>query len=226
MFFSRMTLQANADKNKAFWQTFKNPYTLHQSIWQLFADNPERDRDFIYRLDQERDRPLVYAVSAREPLDGQDLWQIESKVYRPKLFSGMRLSFMLRANPVRTKRDEAGKQHRHDVVMEAKTRLKAEKTERASEICTATLVQETGSQWLETRAERYGFNLNPDVLRADGYQQHRFFKDRGKSRISISTLDFSGVLSISDPKHFIETLYKGIGPAKAFGCGMLMVKRI
>ncbi len=226
MFFSRMNLRANADKNKVFWQTFKNPYTLHQSIWQLFSDNPNRDRDFIYRLDQERNRPLVYAVSAREPLDRQGLWQIESKAYHPKLLSGMRLSFMLRTNPIRTKRDEAGKQHRHDVVMEAKTRLKAEKTERVSDMSPATLIQEAGSLWLSTRAKKNGFSLITDVLRAEGYQQHRFLKGRGKKQISLSTLDFNGVLKISDPKLFIEMLYKGIGPAKAFGCGMLMIKRV
>jgi len=226
MFFSRMTLQAKADKNKAFWQVFKNPYTLHQSIWRLFSDDSERDRDFIYRLDQERNRPLVYTVSAREPLDRQDLWHIESKRYQPRLFPGMHLFFMLRANPIRTKRDEAGKQHRHDVVMEAKTQIKSEKTKQSSDISTATLIQEAGSLWLSARAEKNGFSLSTDALRADGYQQHRFLKGRGKRRISISTLDFSGVLSITDPKHFIEMLYKGIGPAKAFGCGMMMVRRI
>ncbi len=226
MFFSRMTLQANADKNSAFWQTFKNPYTLHQSIWKLFSDNPNRDRDFIYRLDQERNRPFVYAASAREPLDRQDLWHIESKAYQPKLLSGMRLSFMLRANPIRTKRDEAGKQHRHDVVMETKTCLRSEKAEQSSDISTATLIQEAGSLWLSARTEKNGFSLRPDLLRVDGYQQHRFFKGQGKKKISISTLDFIGILSVEDPTNFLQTLYKGIGPAKAFGCGMLMVKRV
>lgn len=225
MFFSRMTLRQNAHKTQYFMETFKNSYTLHQAVWKLFSADPKQDRDFIYRLDQERHRPIIYAVSAREPVDRQDFWKIESKVYKPRISSGMHFSFMIRANPIRTKRDESGKQHRHDVVMEAKTRLKTENTEETDDIQKVSLIQKAGSLWLLSRAEKNGFKLIPDALRVDGYQQHRFSKKRGEKRISISTLDFDGILKISNPELFIDMLYKGIGPAKAFGCGMLLIRR-
>ena len=41
-----------------------------------------------------------------------------------------------------------------------------------------------------------------------------------------SALDFSGELTVIDPAAFIVALSKGIGPAKAFGCGLLLVRRI
>lgn len=226
MFFSRITLHTKADEQRGFWEIFKNTYALHQAVWQLFADSPDRDRDFIYRFDQVKHRPFVYAVSKREPLDGKDLWRIESKVYHPKLASGTCLSFLLRANPVRTKRDEAGRQHRHDVVMDATTCLKAEKADGVSAMHAAALIQEAGGRWLSDRAEKNGFRVEPGALRVDGYQQHRFLKGKGARRISISTLDFSGVLKVTDTVAFLQTLYEGIGPAKAFGCGMLMVRRV
>lgn len=226
MYFSRIVLQEGAQNAPDFWRTFRDPYSLHQSIWRLFADYADRKRDFIYRLDQEGKRPLIYTVSERKPDMGLDLWYIETKEYEPKIRTDMQLAFMLRVNPVRTKRDEKGKQHRHDVVMEAKTRLKEQSTEQNKRSPLANLIQDEGCNWLIARAEKHGFAINPIQIRADGYQQHRFFKRKGSRAIQFSTLDFNGILTVIDPDIFIETLYKGIGPAKGFGCGMMMVKRI
>ena len=226
MYFSRIILQEDAQNAPDFWRVFRDPYSLHQSVWRLFADHADRKRDFIYRLDQEGKRPLIYTVSERKPDMSLGLWHIETKEYEPKIRTDMQLAFMLRVNPVRTKRDENGKQHRHDVVMEAKTRLKEQSTKQNERNPLATLVQEEGCKWLMARAEKHGFATNPIKIRADGYQQHRFFKRKGSRSIQFSTLDFNGILTVVDPEVFVETLYKGIGPAKGFGCGMMMVKRI
>ncbi|MDH5718652.1 MAG: type I-E CRISPR-associated protein Cas6/Cse3/CasE [Spirochaetia bacterium] len=39
-------------------------------------------------------------------------------------------------------------------------------------------------------------------------------------------VDFSGILRVTDPDKFRFTLTNGIGRAKAFGCGLLLLKRI
>ena len=49
---------------------------------------------------------------------------------------------------------------------------------------------------------------------------------RGCVPICFSTLDFSGLLTVADPEKFLSTLYGGIGPAKGFGCGLLLIKRV
>lgn len=225
MYFSRIILQEDAQNASDFWRVFRDTYSLHKSIWQLFAGHSDRKRDFIYRLDQDGKRPLIYTVSQRKPDMSLGLWHIETKEYEPKIRTGMQLAFMLRVNPVRTKRDEKGKQHRHDVVMEAKTRLKEHSTKQNERNTMATLVQEEGYNWLMARAEKLGFALTPIQIRVDGYQQHRFFKRKGSRSIQFSTLDFNGLIIVIDPELFIKTLYRGIGPAKGFGCGMMMVKR-
>ncbi len=51
-------------------------------------------------------------------------------------------------------------------------------------------------------------------------------KRNGGKQVSLSTLEFNGVLTVADPKLFLETLYEGIGPAKGFGCGLMLVRRI
>jgi len=224
MFFSKITLSNDAQRSEEFWKVFRDPYTLHQAIWGLFGDRADRKRDFLYRLDQYGKKPLIYAVSERQLSPSQAMWNIETKPYQPKIGAGTLLSFMLRANPVRTKRDDENKQHRHDVVMEAKTRLREEDRHQEDRKPLANLMQEEGGNWLSIRAERHGFAINPDTIQVDGYQQHKFFK--GKKLVKFSSLDFNGILKVVDPASFIEALYKGLGPAKGFGCGLMIVKRV
>jgi len=41
-----------------------------------------------------------------------------------------------------------------------------------------------------------------------------------------SSVDFLGDLEITDVEKFTKALFQGIGRAKAFGCGLMLVKRI
>ena len=222
MYISRITLQDSAQRTSEFLRVFQSSYTLHQSIWRLFSDHADRRRDFLYRLEECEGRPLIYAVSEREAGRNQDLWYVETKRYVPKIIAGLQLAFMLRANPIRAKRDENNKQHRHDVIMEAKTRLRGQDEKKPLPL----LIREEGSNWLSSRAERFGFEFEPQRLRVDGYQRHRFFKGKGGRQVSLSAVEFNGVLTVTDPRLFLEALYKGVGPAKTFGCGLMLVRRI
>jgi len=65
-----------------------------------------------------------------------------------------------------------------------------------------------------------------ETVRVDGYQQQSGRKKSSNKAIRHSTLDFTGTLSVVEPEKFIQALYKGIGPAKAFGCGLMLVRRI
>lgn len=225
MYFSRITLSATAGKTSGFWKIFQSPYTLHQSIWEMFSDHADRNRDFIYRLDNQGVRPVVYVVSSRLPKQDSEIWAVESKPYAPKIETGTRLSFMLRANPVVSRRDENNKQHRHDVVMDLKTGIKAKKLPKSEMPTMTAIVHEAGLNWLVERAEKNGFFVRPDDIRADGYRQERFTKRKGR-QIRYSTLDFSGQLSVTEPDIFLSKLIKGIGSAKGFGCGLMLVKRV
>ena len=226
MYFSRITLNNRAQFSSGFWKVFRDPYTLHKSIWKIFGDKADRKRDFLYRYDLIDGRPLMYSVSDRLPEKEIDLWNTESKIYNPQIKAGMALSFILRANPIRTKRDEKGKQHRHDVVMEEKKQIKGYDSSGGVKKTLALLMQEEGSKWISARTEKNGFAIKPDQIRVESYRQHRFIKGKGKKQINISTLDFIGLLTVNDPELFLGTLYNGIGPAKGFGCGMMMIKRI
>jgi CRISPR system Cascade subunit CasE len=226
MFFSRIALpRAGADLAELARVAGGDGYRLHQHLWQLFAESPEQRRDFLYHRSDSDGWPAFYAVSEGRPEDRTGLWRVESKPYVPKLRSGQRLAFQLRANPVCTRSDEDGRPHRHDVVMDAKRRLSAEGIPKERWPSHAELVQREGLRWLQARAERHGFAVAEDGTRVEGYQLHRYDKARGKPPIRLATVDIVGWLFVVDAERLLHTLFHGIGPAKAFGCGLTLVRR-
>jgi len=90
----------------------------------------------------------------------------------------------------------------------------------------AELIHQAGMEWLQKRAERHGFSFVPKQVHVDDYQQHRAAKKGGQKPIRYSTLDFTGLLTVTDATCFRQALTQGIGPAKAFGCGLLLVRRV
>jgi CRISPR system Cascade subunit CasE len=227
MFISRIRLSNDAAYGREFWNHIGGSYKLHSLVWDLFTDAPDRKRDFIYRQDMVQGLPAFYTVSEREPNDRYNVWHVEIKPYAPLIRKDQKLSFMLRANPIRSKRDEKPdyegkrKQHRHDVVMEAKTLLKSRGSELPPE---SEIIQQAGFIWLAMKGNSNGFSIREGEIRADGYSQFRFTKPKGNHPITISTIEFNGLLTVTDPELFVQALYRGLGPAKGFGCGLMMVR--
>ncbi|WP_292372747.1 type I-E CRISPR-associated protein Cas6/Cse3/CasE [Methanosarcina sp. UBA411] len=238
MYLSKANLKPDVVTNKEFWKLsrdFGDSYRVHRVIWSLFASNPDKQRDFLYRQDEKNGFPLFYIVSEQEPEANADLWHIESKEYRPLLSTGQRLVFSLRANPIVTRWDEDknGKphQHRHDVVMDAKTRMEKEIIPKNKKPQVPEIVQKEGFEWLRKKGDNNGFEVEEGQVIATGYRCSRFFKPKeknskakGKHSVNISTIDFSGILTVTDPESLTNALYKGIGPAKSFGCGLMLIR--
>ena len=166
-------------------------------------------------------------VSDREPVTPSAHWQVQSKPYAPELEAGDSLAFELRANPVVTTRNASDKPARHDVVMQEKTRLLKERSlacwsdwSTPDRPALPVLIQSTCSAWLQARCPRLGVALDPATLRVEGYEQQR-----GKGgELRISTVDFSGHLQVIDADALRQALFVGVGHAKAFGCGLLLVR--
>lgn len=203
-----------------------NGYAEHQVIWKLASGGRDEPRDFLFRRDQVGQWPTFFLLAPREPSAGSYHWTIQSKPYAPKLKDGQRLAFALRANPVRSRHEprgeRGGRRIRDDRIMDAKRQeQELDPSERSSQ---AELVQREGPSWLRERAEANGFAV--EALCVDDYRQHRLYKRGSAQPIQFSTLDYQGVLSVTDPDLLLTALQKGIGPAKAFGCGLLLVRRV
>ena len=205
------------NKSAAFKETFTGEYALHQSVWDLFSDNPDRRRDFLYRLECLGRMPLVYVVSDRLPNNTEGLWRIETKEYAPKLEKGMKLGFNMRVSPTIKRKGK-----RHDVVMDAKYKARMNGSNR--EVSTQDLIVDSCGKWLEKRAHENGFKILQ--FRADGYQQIQFNKIKGTKPVRYSTVDIIGLLEVVDQKLFSDVLFKGLGPEKGFGCGLMLVRKV
>lgn len=226
MYFSRAMLRGDCCGNAAFFDSVRSTYAVHQLIWGFFHGDPEGERKFLYRFEMRNHEPVVYIVSEEKPVDVRGVWSVSSKVYDPVLSPGDRLGFSIRVNPVitRIERDAAGEvvRHlRHDVVMDEKVRCRRE----GVPFVYAEKVQEAGGHWLTGRAKKSGFLIDADTVQATGYER-QVFEKRGRKEVVISTLELSGVLEVRDPDVFRQVLFFGLGPAKGFGCGLMMVRRV
>jgi CRISPR system Cascade subunit CasE len=187
-------------------------------IWTLFADSEARQRDFLWRED---DGGRFYILSKRPPLDRHHLFEVESKPFAPVLAAGDRLELSLRANAtiVRPRGDRrAGA--RDDVVMAALSSVPA--SERAGQ--RADVLRREGLAWLRRQGDAAGFSFEDGEIAVDGYEPLRI-RGEGKSALRISVLEFDGVVAVSDPAALTAKIGQGFGRGKAFGLGLMLIRR-
>ena len=226
MYFSLITPEPGCEIAAAH-EWMQDAYGEHQWLWKFFPTPDGSRRDFLFRRSDLGDVPRFYVLSKRQPRGLSSAWRVQSREFAPRLEIGDKLQFDLRANPVVTISSD-GKSKRHDVVMQEKKRLLQERglarwddwrsEDRPS---LYVLARKTSARWLIERGERLGFSIDEENLSVDAYQQHRGKKET----LRFSTVDFSGTLTVQNPEVFTGALCAGIGHAKAFGCGLMLVRR-
>jgi CRISPR system Cascade subunit CasE len=233
IYFSKIIMRADALTGHVAALYHDNAYLDHKTLWRLFGGvTTAVPRVFLFHRIYSDGPPAFYILSSEKPAELSELWLVQSQKYAPHISNGLRLCFVLRANPVVTQADEQGRHLRRDVVMVRKHALKQQGVPRDQWPAQNVLVQEACVKWLRARAERAGFAL---VTRADAappfdvqvetcaYRQHELHK-RGHAPIRFSSVDFSGILDVTDAALFLKALATGVGPAKGFGCGLLLIK--
>lgn len=222
MYFSTVNITSEIWGDKKSMDLLRTEDEYHSFIWSLFPSEPSTARDFLYRIDTRTQPPRFYVVSSRKPQAGQGL-SIRTIEYTPQLQVGDRLSFDARLNPiVQRSRGKGKRSAKHDVVMDAKFHDDARHT---SEQLQYERVTDAVRLWFARKSEHGGFELENDFFRVDQYQQHRIRRSRSKRHLTISSAECKGVLRVTDPERFLSIAYKGIGSARAFGCGLMMLKR-
>lgn len=200
----------------------------HKVVWSLFSDGAERKRDFLWR---EAGPGFFYLLSERLPNDQLGLFEVdEPKLFEPHLKSGEKLKFMLRANATVSKAGEKGIRGKPcDVVMNAIHSTPP--GERA--VIRSRAVQSAGTEWLSKQGEKHGFALlsaggndGDDEAGSGQITSYRTLSipRRGKPA-RLGVIDFDGVLEVIDPERFVASIAQGLGRAKAFGCGLMLIRR-
>jgi CRISPR system Cascade subunit CasE len=247
LYLSRIRLREGAEHAEAFWRREhqREGDALHRQVWGFFHEE-EQTRDFLYRVEGSGIGRTIYTLSRRPPEDRSGLWSLEPpRRFAPQLRAGQVLEFSLRANPVRrsvegaplqdqapgeprarwseAQRAARSSDRKHDIVMLERRRLQQAGLPVPLE---PELVQEQGERWLAKQGQAAGFGVLR--VRADGYEQHRVWRRRPPSA-AFSSVEFSGLLEITDPARMIEKLWAGpqpgLGSARGFGCGLVLVRR-
>lgn len=75
--------------------------------------------------------------------------------------------------------------------------------------------------WLARQGQQHGFDIESALVTATDVANLR----KGDMRISLRRACFEGILQVREPDALIPAWTAGIGPAKAFGCGLLSMAR-
>jgi CRISPR system Cascade subunit CasE len=211
----------------------------HRLIWLLFSDDPDRERDFLWR---EAEPGVFYLLSERLPAPHELFHLDDARPFAPALAPGDRLHFVLRANAtVARKREGAGmgvRGKRSDIVMDAIHALPT--SERAGPRQQA--LPAVATRWLAAQGEKHGFEIagrpaaeaweiseddegRSEALDVMGYRVLRIGRPRPLEPLELGVLDLEGTLIVQDAPRFLAALAHGFGRGKAFGCGLILIRR-
>jgi CRISPR system Cascade subunit CasE len=240
MYLSRLTLNPR-HRDTRRW--LGDCHALHRAIMGAFpqaaSEQARQELGILYRVEQARGEIRILVQSAVEPV-----WAFETPAVQEiagpapldaletLLVPGARFRFRLTANPTRRVHQRAtmseDREHGRNWVEETKWVGKRVPLRR----------EEDRLAWLARQGERCGFRLLESRLEPIGRDvalaradidaklqgdHPDIFDDpeRDKKKIRIETARFEGVLEVTDAELLRAALQNGIGPGKAFGCGLL-----
>jgi CRISPR system Cascade subunit CasE len=198
------------DHETALAERINDSYAWHKKLWEAFPDVPDANRDFLTRIDATAEGFRIYILSQKEPI--KPLWCPENawaiKRISEAFFSNKYFRFDIKANPTKCipfgNEDEKFKKRGKRYAIVKTDEQKA---------------------WIERKAEQNGFRLLEDYpLQIEQVQPSHFHKE-DHSGFHIGAR-FLGVLSVIDKEKFIVAFQTGIGSAKAFGFGMMMLQPV
>jgi CRISPR system Cascade subunit CasE len=200
--------QVNLDLATAARLRLRDSYDWHQAVWKAFPGREAERREFLTRLDSSREGFRLLIVSSAEPMRpdwcplGPESWRTKS--IPEAYFTRSRYAFQLCANPTKkvTKLASGGDPTKNG------RRVPLGKREE--------LVA-----WLARKGSQGGFSVDEDTLRCLP-RGREYFEKKGHRGLH-SAVEFEGMLTVNEPTKFHETFTRGIGPAKAFGFGLLVI---
>ncbi|MGY1438145.1 type I-E CRISPR-associated protein Cas6/Cse3/CasE [Streptomyces reniochalinae] len=199
-----------------------------RTLWRLDDDNPYRPHLFVLTASRPDWTHLVEAAGWPEA-DGEHYAIRDYKPLLDQLALGREFAFRLTANPVQNTNRPT-----------KPTRRQAERLA-AGERRSFRLGHRTAAAqltWFLARTPRWGFEIPQppsleDTHHTDGEQprdvrivardRRTFRKETSpkEARVVMHAVTFEGRLRVTDPHTFTDKLLGGIGPSKAYGCGLL-----
>ena len=202
MFLSRLSLDPRSARAR---RDLADPYDMHRTLARVFASG---DEDAVPRFLWRLEPTAVW----HDPV-----LLVQSGVAGDWAQLGDRSNYLRR--PVETKEIDP----RQLLVSGARYRfrLHANPTVTRSGKRHGLASEDAQLQWLARQGENSGFRVeNCLVIGSD-----MLILRKGEAQISLLRACFEGVLSVTNAELAEQALVSGVGPGKAFGCGLLSVAR-
>jgi len=185
----------------------RDTYDWHQLVWQAFAARDGEARDFLVRIDQKDEafRVLVLSRTAPTRPDWCPSAGFATKPIPDTFFNYREFSFSLLANPTKKIRSNAA----------------GERTKNGRRV--PLTAREDLLVWLQRKAEAAGFTFDPEATQTVPRGREYFQKEKPRTHGLHAAVEFRGRLRILDPVAFRTAVATGIGSAKAFGFGLLVI---
>lgn len=199
MYLTRLTLELRA---RTVRRDLASAYEMHRTLARAFATDetspPER---FLWRLESAElgwKPPAVLVQSAR-PGRWSPIADMPNYLSRPPEEKAVETSALVRE----------GRRMRF--------RLLANPTVTRNRKRYGLMGEDEQLAWLKRQGERYGFDVDGAVVTARDLIDSR----KDGRQIVIQRVLYDGYLKVKEPDLVSRALVTGIGPAKAFGCGLL-----
>lgn len=214
MYLSRLILNP---RSRRVQRELARPYEMHRSIMRAFPDSLQGGEErVLWRVDEHPRLGVTLLVQswglpdwswlAEEDARGYLLPVGEPnpavKPYDLHLTTGQMLTFRLRANPTKRLGKAAGDDHGKRV---------------------GIYREEEQIAWLARKGEQHGFRLVHAQVSRDGKIKDE--KDAGRDgavhKLELLSVQFDGILQVTDPDRLVSAVQNGIGSGKGFGFGLL-----
>jgi CRISPR system Cascade subunit CasE len=207
----------------------------HRLLWSVIDSDTRalHDRDNIERpgtaafLWREAEAGHKFYMLGPRPAEESPFFRIETKPFAPDFHVGDRLAFDLRVNAtIAHKGDGESRSRRSDVAMDRMRAEEAAATSEGADIGSRAQrrLKTAGAaiaEWLRRIGERDGFRLV--ALQLEAYRVETLPR-RGRNA-QIGVCDVRGTLDVTNPALFLARVLTGFGRAKAFGCGLMLLRR-
>lgn len=170
-------------------------YDWHQYVWGWFNQKCEQNREFLFRVFDRNGYKQIISLSKEKPLNNNEWLNIDLD----KSFNTERVyDFNIKVNPIK--------------------QIKTEGVKRSKKV--GLYKDDDIVEWVKQKGGKNGFQ----VMKFQILENKMNYSKKKSCKIAIRGICLEGRLKITDVECFKKMYCDGLGSAKSFGYGLMLIK--